>query len=254
MASAKFLDAIARMPGCSGQESDADSAYTQVVLEDMEDAVETWVTIPRQRRPRDWDPNITDPVCRMRINLYGHPLAGLYWEKHCQKAIYAAGFEKIKGHECIYVHRKKQLFPSVYVDDFKMAGNSFNLAGMWETLSKRIFLDPPVPLQSNTYLGQDQEPCKVPYKTAEAKHNIFKAFFHSSYQGSRSPTAGSEETAASALREEGRQESTHGEAQTDGSVCAQLEPDELDPSKDMEYLKREVLKYKLQVENIKGYQ
>ena len=71
MASAKFLDAIARMPGCSGQDSDAASASTQVVLEDMEDAVETWVIIPRHRRPRDWDQSITDPVCRLRVNLYG---------------------------------------------------------------------------------------------------------------------------------------------------------------------------------------
>ena len=87
MARAKFLDAIARMPGCSGQDSDADSAYTQVVLADMEDSVETWVTIPKHTTPRNWDPNITDPVCLLRVNLYGHRLAGIYWEKHCQKAI-----------------------------------------------------------------------------------------------------------------------------------------------------------------------
>jgi len=148
MASAKFLDAIARMPGCSGMDSDADSAYTQVVLADMEDSVETWVTIPKHRRPQDWDPNITDPVWRLRLNLYGHPLAGLYWEKHCQKAIFGAGFEKVGGHECLYVHREQQLFLSVYVDDFKMAGKTSNVSNMWDALGTHIFRPPcPTPKQ-----------------------------------------------------------------------------------------------------------
>ena len=31
------------------------------------------------------------------------------------------GFEKVKGWECLYVHREDQLFLSVYVDDFKLA-------------------------------------------------------------------------------------------------------------------------------------
>ena len=178
MASAKFLDAIARMPGCSGADSDADSAYTQVVLADMEDSVETWVTIPKHRRPKNWDPSITDPVCRLRLNLYGHPLAGLYWEKHCQKAIFAAGFVKVQGHECLYVHREKQLFLSVYVDDFKMAGKTSNLSTMWETLGKKIFLDPPVPLQSNVYLGSSQTPVEVPLKELQQKFDTWKGFFH----------------------------------------------------------------------------
>ena len=86
MASAKFLDAIARMPGCSGGDSDADSAYTQVELASMEDSVETWVSILPHRRRKSWE-QYEDPVCPLRLNLYGHPLAGLYSEKHCQKQL-----------------------------------------------------------------------------------------------------------------------------------------------------------------------
>ena len=36
MAATKLLDAIARMPGCDGEDSDAMSAYTQVKLDEIE--------------------------------------------------------------------------------------------------------------------------------------------------------------------------------------------------------------------------
>ena len=42
---AKFLDAIARMPDCNGEDSDAVGAYTQCELK----GVDTWVKLPRSR-------------------------------------------------------------------------------------------------------------------------------------------------------------------------------------------------------------
>ena len=94
------------------------------------------------------------------------------------KSNFAAGFVKVQGHECLYVHREKQLFLSVYVDDFKMAGKTSNLSTMWETLGKKIFLDPPVPLQSNVYLGSSQTPVEVPLKDLQQKFDTWKGFFH----------------------------------------------------------------------------
>ena len=41
MAAAKFLDAIARMPGNEGESNDAISAYTQVLLADAPKAPQT---------------------------------------------------------------------------------------------------------------------------------------------------------------------------------------------------------------------
>ena len=58
--------------------------------------------------------------------------------------------------ECSYVNPMKQLFLSVYVDDFKMAGNKANLKPMWEQLGQHIDLEPPVILDGNTYLGCGQ--------------------------------------------------------------------------------------------------
>ena len=39
MAATKFLDAIARLPDCDGEDSDAMSAYTQVELDEVEKAL-----------------------------------------------------------------------------------------------------------------------------------------------------------------------------------------------------------------------
>ena len=38
------------------------------------------------------------------------------------------GFERVPGWECLYVNKSKKLFLSIYVDDFKMAGDAQNIA------------------------------------------------------------------------------------------------------------------------------
>ena len=89
-------------------------------------------------------------MVRLERNLYGHPLAGLLWEKMCHRAIQKEGFEKIPGWECLFVHRKQQLFLSVYVDDFRMAGKRQKLPTMLEILRKSLQLEDSVPSVQNT--------------------------------------------------------------------------------------------------------
>ena len=148
LAAAKFLDAIARMDGNDGQDSDAMSAYTQV----QHTGEETWVFIPKDRQPKNWA-KFRNPVCKLKLNLYGHPLAGLHWEKHCRQALTTCGFQPVTGWECLYKHTEAKLFLSVYVDDFKMAGRKESLAPMWAKLGKHLDLAPPTPFDENVYLG-----------------------------------------------------------------------------------------------------
>ena len=65
-----------------------------------------------------------DPVVPLERNLYGHPLAGLLWERQFEKILSKHGWEKIPNWECLFVHREKRLFLSVYVDDIKLAGKN----------------------------------------------------------------------------------------------------------------------------------
>ena len=128
MASAKLLDAMARMPGFDGQDADAVGAYTQVVLSEVEGYVETWITLPPHRRPASWRTlGYDDPVVPLRLNLYGHPKAGLYWEQYCAKNILANGFSRMRGWDNVYQHKTLQLWLSVYVDDFKLVGAKDNI-------------------------------------------------------------------------------------------------------------------------------
>ena len=152
---------------CHGEDSDAVSAYTQCDL----GGEETWISLVRGRRPESWD-KFDEPVCLLVKSLYGHPKAGLYWETHCAKNLLMIGWEKVKGWECLFVHRQSQLFLSVYVDDFKMSGKKQSLAAMWDKRGEHLELDKPTPMPDNVYLGCAQKDIGVPEKLVLLKQQM----------------------------------------------------------------------------------
>ena len=81
-----------------------------------------------------------DPVVPLERNLYGHPLAGLLWERQFEKILLKHGWEKVPNCECLFVHREKGLFLSVYVDDMKLAGKKHNIDPMWKVVNKEVDL------------------------------------------------------------------------------------------------------------------
>ena len=103
--------------------ADAVSANTQVKMEDANkllkihrsECPDTWIRLPRHKWPKSWS-SMEDPVVPLERNLYGHPLAGLLWERQFEKVLLKHGWEKIPSWECLSVHRGR-LFLSVYVDD-----------------------------------------------------------------------------------------------------------------------------------------
>ena len=101
MICAKCMDAVACSPGCSGQDADACKAYTQALLKDFEGNTETWIELPVELWPSWWKDKLSRPCVRLLRNLYGHPLAGLFWEKYCHKAIISCGFKPVQGWECM---------------------------------------------------------------------------------------------------------------------------------------------------------
>ena len=117
MTAAKVMDIISRLPGCAGQAADAVSAHTQVRMEDAPKLLKIpksecpviWIRLPRHKWPKSWS-SIEDPVVVLERNLYGHPLAGLLWERQFEKILLKHGWEKIPNWECLFVHREKGLF------------------------------------------------------------------------------------------------------------------------------------------------
>ena len=150
MSASKMLDIIGHMPGMSLAQADAIQAYPQANL----GGPPTWVVIPPERRPATWK-NLHKPVVRLVRALYGHPLAGVYWEKHCRAALVKVGFRPMLDWESCYLHDELSLVLSVYVDDFKLAGPTENMNQGWKLISKHLDIEPPTAMDK--YLGCGHE-------------------------------------------------------------------------------------------------
>ena len=111
MTAAKIMDIISRLPGCDGQAADAVSAYTQVKMEDAHkllkipksECPDIWIRLPMHKWPKSWS-SMEDPVALLERNLYGHPLAGLLWERQFEKILLKYVWEKVPNWECLFVH------------------------------------------------------------------------------------------------------------------------------------------------------
>ena len=101
MTAVKVMDIISRLPGCSRQAADAASACTQVKMKDAStllkipksECPDFWIRLPKHKWPKSWS-SLEDPVDPLERYLYGHPLAGLSWERQFEKVLLPQGWEK----------------------------------------------------------------------------------------------------------------------------------------------------------------
>ena len=96
-----------------------------------------------------------NPACRLRLALYGHPDSGGYWEKKFNSAARKGNWRLIENWPSCFFHPELKLVLIVYVDDFKMAGPSANLAKGWASLRGEIKMGDPEPF--GRYLGCDHQ-------------------------------------------------------------------------------------------------
>ena len=160
MTAAKVMDIISRLPGCDGQTADAVSTYTLVKMENASillkipksECPDIWIRLPRHKWPKSLS-SMEDPVVPLERHLYSHPLAALLWERQFEKNLLKCGWEKVSIWECLFVHRAKGLFLSVYVDDIKLAGKKQDIDPMWKVLNKEVDLGEPTSFLDHVYLG-----------------------------------------------------------------------------------------------------
>ena len=154
------MNVISRLPRCSGQAADAVSACTQVKMEDAStllkipksECPDIWIRLPKHTWPKSWS-DMEDPVVPLERNLYGHPLAGLLWERQFEKVLLEHGWGKVLNWACLFVNRARGLFLSVKVDDIKLAGKTENIEPTWKNLMKEVDLGEPTSLLDHVYLG-----------------------------------------------------------------------------------------------------
>ena len=182
MTAAKVIEIISRLPGCAGQAADAVSADTQVKMEDapkllkipISECPDIWIRLPRHRWPNSCS-SMEDPVVPLERNLYGHPLAGLLWERQFEKILLKHGWEKVSNWECLSVHGEKVLFLSVYVDDIKLAGKKQNIDPMWKVLNKEVDLGEPTSFLDHVYLGCTQRQCEISKDIVDNYRTMFES-------------------------------------------------------------------------------
>ena len=121
-------------------------AYTQALLQ----GTITWARLPCDQWPAHWN-GMRDPVCRLRLALYGHPDAGTCWERHCEEKLEVAGFRPVRNWPGCSVHKTLHAFLTVHVDDFKLACAKRHADAAWHATKAQLQLEDPTPL--DRYLG-----------------------------------------------------------------------------------------------------
>ena len=133
------------------------------------------IRLPRHKWPKSWS-SVEDPVVPLERNLYGHPLAGLLWERQCQKILFKHDWEKIPNWECLFVHREEGLFFFVYVDDVKLAGKQQNIDPMCRKYSIKKLIWENHYLSSTMYtLLCTQRQCEISKDIVDIYRQIFES-------------------------------------------------------------------------------
>ena len=133
-----------------------------------------WIRLPRPKWPKSWS-SVEDPVVPLERNLNGHPLAGLLCERQFEKILLKYGREKIPNCECLFAHREKGFFLSVYVDDIKLAGKKQNINPMRKVLNKEVDLGEPTSFLDHVYLGCTQRQCEISEDIVDNYRTMFES-------------------------------------------------------------------------------
>ena len=171
MVAVKSFDAAAWKPCVAGSAAECVSENTQAKDADMARLFKlprhqgpmVWIRIPKDRRPIWWhEKGFVAPVAPLLANVWGASSGRPTMGKISGREAYPERVEKLHSWECIYYHRKDQIFLNAYVDDLKMVGKAENIKPMWESLRKVLDLDPETHLVDHVYLGCTQINHKPP--------------------------------------------------------------------------------------------
>ena len=91
-------------------------------------------------------------MCPLVLSLYGHPDAGGYWERRCDRVLQSKDWTPIPGWRSCYWREECKTFLVVYVGDFKMSGPECHKERFW----KEITGDPDRPEDGGIYMAKPE--------------------------------------------------------------------------------------------------
>ena len=147
--------------------------FSQIIENSKSECPDIWIRLPRHEWPKSWS-SIEDPVVPLERNLYGHPLAGLLWERQSEKILLKYGWEKVSNCECLFVHREKGFFLWMWMQ-FLLAGKKQNLDPMWKVLNKEVDLGEPTSFLDHVYLGCSRRQCEISKDIVDNYRTMFES-------------------------------------------------------------------------------
>ena len=102
------------------------------------------------------------------------------WQDDCgkgnlRKFYWKHGWEKFSNWECLFVHREKGLFLSVYVDDIKLAKKKQNINPMWKVRNKELDLGEPTSSLDHENLVCTQRKCEISKDIVDNYRTMFES-------------------------------------------------------------------------------
>ena len=147
------------LPGLAVEAADATQAYVQSNFV----GTETWVILPEDQVPDKYKHTMTKPVFKLKRAPYGHPDSGGFWEQHCEKQVFSAGFQRIPEWQSCFYHPIHRTFLVIYVDDFLMSGPQAGLNACWKAIRCATANHPGIDMENpktvSRYLGCDHMFC-----------------------------------------------------------------------------------------------
>ena len=126
--------AVAGLKGFTPKVRDARQAYLQSRI-DTPDRPATWVRLPKAWWLASWHGLYRDPVCRLRLALYGHPGSGALRDKHLSTILTRLRWVRQDAHPGLWLHTATGAILTVYVDDLMLAARLRDGADLWGSLA-----------------------------------------------------------------------------------------------------------------------
>ena len=114
-----------------------------------------------------------DPIVLLERNLYGHPLAGLLWERQFEKILLKYGWDKVSNWECFFVHREKgyshqcMWMTSYWLERHKILFR----CGMYSIID----LGEPTSFLDHVYFGCTQRKCEISKDIVDNYRTMFES-------------------------------------------------------------------------------
>ena len=120
------------------------------------------------------------PVWKTQLFLSSGICMVILWQDYYGKGNFGKvllqhGWEKVFNWECLFVHRQKGLFLSVYVEAIELAGKKQNINPMWKVLNKEVELGAPTSFLDHVYLGCGQRQCEISKDIVDNYRTMFES-------------------------------------------------------------------------------